>query len=169
MIVTLGLRVLQVIFATIVLALSIVLIKGYGPGHAPSLLDYGAFCGGAALLIALIGVVVAFMDSLQGIIQGALDILAAFFLMAGGIAFAAIIKVGNCNDDSPFGYLDKKIFFPSDSKIYPGHSDKDRAREALADIKSRCRECQADTAFLWFAFACFAATAVISVMGRSRR
>ncbi|RFU35897.1 hypothetical protein B7463_g465, partial [Scytalidium lignicola] len=169
MIVTLALRALQLIFSAVVLALSIVLIKNYGPGHAPSLFDYGAFCGGAAVLISLIGIVVAFMDSLQGVIQGALDVLAAFFLMAGGIAFAAIIKAGSCGDTSPFGYLDKKIFLPSNDKVFPGHSNKQFANELLADIKTRCRECQADTAFLWFAFACFVGTAVIGVMGRSRK
>ncbi|RAL67494.1 hypothetical protein DID88_008249 [Monilinia fructigena] len=47
MIVTLALRVLQLIFAAVVLALSVILIKDYGPGTSWSLISYGAFCGGA--------------------------------------------------------------------------------------------------------------------------
>jgi len=96
MIVTLALRILQLLFGIVVLALSIVLIKDFGPvpegltAHkVPSLIDYGAFCGGAALVIAVVGVVAAFIEGLQGIIMMALDGLAAFFLLAGGIVSRA--------------------------------------------------------------------------------
>lgn len=75
----------QLIFAAVVLALSVVLINQYGPGHSPSILDYGAFCGGAALLVAAVGVLACFVESLQGFITLALDGLAALFLLAGGI------------------------------------------------------------------------------------
>ena len=85
MIITLACRVIQLLFAAVVLALSVVLIKNYGPGHAPSLIDYGAFCGGAGIVIAAVGVVACFLEPLQGIIQLILDGLAAFFLLAGGI------------------------------------------------------------------------------------
>ena len=72
-------------FATVVLALSVVLINGYGPGSGPALISYGAFCGGAAIVFAAVGVLAVFFDRLQGIIMLALDGLAAFFLVAGGI------------------------------------------------------------------------------------
>jgi hypothetical protein len=49
------------------------------------LFDYGAFCGGAGVLFAAIGVLACFMESLQGIIILALDGLATFFVLAGGI------------------------------------------------------------------------------------
>jgi len=73
------------LFAAVVLALSVVLIKGYGPGHSWSLISYGAFCGGAAILIAAIGVAACFVEALQGIIMLVLDGIATFFLLAGGI------------------------------------------------------------------------------------
>lgn len=92
MIITLALRILQILFAIIALALPIALIKGMGPvlptrhlDKAPSLIDYGAFCGGAGLAISLIGVAAAFFEPLQGLIVMALDGLAAFFLLAGGV------------------------------------------------------------------------------------
>ncbi len=67
------------------MALSVVLVHGYGPGHAPSLLDYGAFCGAAALVIAVVGLAATFSERLQGIIILALDGLASFFILAGAI------------------------------------------------------------------------------------
>jgi cytochrome bd-type quinol oxidase subunit 2 len=98
MIITLAVRVLQILFAVVVLALSVVLIRGMGPvfeGHTvqkvPSLIDYGAFCGGAGIVIAVFGVVAAFFEPLQGIIIMALDALASFFVLAGGIVSAFIL------------------------------------------------------------------------------
>lgn len=76
---------LQIIFSAVVLALSVVLVKQYGPGHAPSLFDYGAFCGAASLAIAGVGIVACFYESLQGVIMLALDGLTVLFLLAGGI------------------------------------------------------------------------------------
>jgi hypothetical protein len=49
------------------------------------LINYGAFCGGAGLLCAAIGVVACFFEALQGIIMLALDGLATLFVLAGGI------------------------------------------------------------------------------------
>ena len=81
------------------LALSAVLIKGYdggGSGHVPSLFDYGAFCGAAAIVIGLVGVAACFVDSLQGMITLALDGLSAFFVLAGGIvSFCPLPQVLN--------------------------------------------------------------------------
>lgn len=81
---------MQLLIAAVVLALSVVLVNGYGPGHAPSLLDYGAFCGAGALLFAAVGVLALFIDKLQGVIMLAVDGLATFFLLAG----AAVCEIG---------------------------------------------------------------------------
>jgi hypothetical protein len=75
----------QLIFSVVVLGLSVVLITQYGEGHAPSILDYGAFCGGAALVIAAVGIVAAFVEALQGTIMMILDGITTFFLLAGAI------------------------------------------------------------------------------------
>lgn len=73
----------KLLIGAVVLALSVILINGYGPGHAPSLLDYGAFCGGAGLLIAIGGLAAIFFEPLQGMIILGLDGIASFFLLAG--------------------------------------------------------------------------------------
>ncbi|KAA8572457.1 hypothetical protein MFRU_003g03220 [Monilinia fructicola] len=161
MIVTLALRVLQLLFAAIVLALSVILIKDYGPGTSWSLISYGAFCGGAAIVIAAIGVVACFLEALQGIIMLALDGLASFFLLAGGIAYAATIKVGSCSN---IDYLSNhnNPFVPGPGKTYPS------AQAAFDDVKARCQETQASTAFIWFTTACFIGTTVIHFLGSKR-
>lgn len=76
---------LQALFAIVVLIISIVLIHGYGPGHDPSLINYGAFCGAGGLLFAAIGVGALFFEAIQGIVILALDGIASFFLLAGGL------------------------------------------------------------------------------------
>jgi hypothetical protein len=78
------LTLLQIIFSAITLALAAVIISKYGP-DAPSLISYGAFCGGASILFALIGIAACFFEKLQGIIMLALDALTTLFLLAGGI------------------------------------------------------------------------------------
>jgi hypothetical protein len=183
----------QVIFAGVVLALSIILIKDFGPGRSWSLTSYGAFCGGASLLFALLGVAACFVDALQGIVMFALDGIASFFLLAGGIvcypsflssstpnnfqprltpnlqAYAATIKVGNCADIYYLADHDNP-FAPSANKIYPGvgGDEKKYARAVLDDATTRCRETQASTAFIWFLAACFVGTLAVSFMGRKK-
>jgi hypothetical protein len=186
MIVTLAIRVLSLIFAAVVLALSAVLIKDFGPGKGPALIGYGAFCGGAGLVIGAVGVIACFFDKLQGIIMLALDAFASFFLLAGGIvrppfpfyldhsltkvtqAFAVTIKVGSCTD---ILYLNghSNPFAPSQDKVFPGVGDNAEkyAKAILDDATYRCRMSQADTAIIWFLFGTFLAALVLSFVGRS--
>ncbi|TVY41928.1 hypothetical protein LSUB1_G000798 [Lachnellula subtilissima] len=159
MIVTLAVRVLQLVFAIIVLALSIVLIKNFGPvyegakeGKVPSLIDYGAFCGGASIVIAIVGVVAAFFEALQGVIVLALDALASFFLLAGGLLEIAQISADEMKN---YGIDPTK------------HQDK-YAKAVLADDTYRCQILQAETAFVWFLFACFLGTTALSFTMRSK-
>jgi len=149
-------RIAQLLFGAVSLALSAVLIAQYGPGgHAPSLYDYGAFCGGAAIVIALVGIAASFNDGLQGAVMLVIDGLAILLLLAGGIAFAAKLKVGSCNDILYF--LESDVFLPSLQKL-EGLSDKD----TINVIQGRCRMAQADTAFLWLTFACAVGAALLS-------
>ncbi|KAG9235510.1 marvel domain-containing protein [Amylocarpus encephaloides] len=179
MIVTLAVRVLQVLFSIVVLALSVVLIKGWGPetgGHEKpteeALKGYGAFCGGAGILIAVVGVVACFIEKLQGIVILALDAVASFFLLAGGIAYAAKVGVGNCGDitkDSTIdSYMGKHLnmFRSSKYKDYDGNAEQ-RFQKSLDDIGSRCRIFQAETAFLWFMSVCFVVTLALTFLSRS--
>jgi hypothetical protein len=94
-----------------VLALSVVLVNGHGPGHAPSLLDYGVFCGAGALLFAVVGLAAIFFEPLQGIIILAVDGIASFFLLAGAaVSCSVVIKAANVNsaNDSSLRHLRRK-------------------------------------------------------------
>ncbi|TGO11444.1 hypothetical protein BTUL_0109g00080 [Botrytis tulipae] len=164
MIVTLALRVLQMLFAAVVLALSAILIKGYGPGHSWSLISYGSFCGGAAIIIAAIGVAACFVEALQGMIMLVLDGVASFFLLAGGIAYAATIKVGSCSDFDGYVNLHNNPFGFSLYKYPRGLT----IQKAIDDATGRCRETQASTAFLWFAAACFVGTTALHFLSSKR-
>lgn len=84
------LNLFQIIFSAITLGLAAVLISKYGPGSAPALYSYGAFCGGASILFALVGVAACFVEKLQGLIMLALDGLTTIFLLAGGIVSYSI-------------------------------------------------------------------------------
>jgi len=166
MIVTLAVRVLQLLFAAIVMALSVVLVDQYGPGHAPSIYAYGTFCGGAALIIGAVGIAACFVEKLQGIIMLGLDAFASFFLLAGGIAMAVTFKVGGCTD---LDYIDKHATFganPDQAKFYNG--DTFSNGKYIDDVEARCRMSQADTAFVWFTFAAAAGALALSFMVRSR-
>jgi len=171
MVITLFLRVAQLLFAAVVIALSAVLINGYGPGHNPSIIDYGAFCGGAGLIIAVVGIAAIFFDALQGIIVLALDAFAAFFLLAGGLAFAVTIKVGSCADQSDDGYLARHLgtFAPSLNKYDNDNNANQEATDLTNDTISRCRMIQADTAFIWFLSGCFLVTVVLSFLNKSSK
>jgi len=66
--------------------------------------------------------------------------------------------VGDCGDHSPVGYVlnsgHRQVFWASDTKIYGQKKLSDRVTAKLDDWTSRCRMAQADTAMLWFTFAC---------------
>ncbi|KAL2068161.1 hypothetical protein VTL71DRAFT_16259 [Oculimacula yallundae] len=166
MIVTLGLRISQLLISAVVLALAVVLINGFGPGHAPALLGYGAFCGGAALIIAAIGLTAVFIDKLQGVIMLALDGLASFFLLAGAAAWAAKVKTGDCTKESYWLSIRSILDF-SDKKTFPGKNQKQVTKNAKDFIITRCRMEQAETAVLWILVICFLATVILAFFGRS--
>ncbi|CAG8974971.1 hypothetical protein HYALB_00012094 [Hymenoscyphus albidus] len=176
MIVTLAARGFQLLFAAVVLGLSVSLITGFGPTSLggnkdkmpeSTLIIYGAFCGALGLLVSLIGIAACFVEAIQGIIILALDGLSAFFFAAGGIAFAVKTGVGSCSDGrlSLDTYLNKHVnlFRPSQLKFTNDSSRKDIFNE----LTSRCRMVQADTAFIWLMFGMVVVTAALSIFGKS--
>jgi len=146
-----------------VLALSTVLVNGYGPGHAPSLLEYGVFCGAGAFLFAAVGLAAIFFEPLQGIIVLGVDGVASFFLLAGAAAFAAEVKTGDCTSQEYLSGSLWKVIRTSPDKSY----NDDQA--VLADATARCRMVQADTAFIWILFICFLGTVALAFFSKSSR
>lgn len=83
------LRAFQLLFAVVVLGLSISLIKGQKVGAAPTRQGYSAFAGAFGLVVSLFGITAIFVDSLASLFGGlatqALDGLAFLALLAGGV------------------------------------------------------------------------------------
>ncbi|KAF8862051.1 hypothetical protein BDZ45DRAFT_687065 [Acephala macrosclerotiorum] len=173
MIITLAARGAQILFGVVSLILSIVLITDFGQGHNPSLINYGAFCGAGALLFAIIGVGALFFEAIAGIVILAIDGIASFFLLAGGLAFAIKVKVGDCSDVSDFGYIAKHVtlFGPSVYKYLEKDTGNTGAyeRDFDADCTYRCRLIQANTALIWFLFGTFLVTLALSFTNKTTK
>jgi hypothetical protein len=80
----------QVIFAVIVLGISVDLARGQETAleSVPAATGYAAFCGAFGTLAAFIGVASLFVSSLEGIVTWALDGLSSLTMLAAGIVRA---------------------------------------------------------------------------------
>ena len=73
---------------------------------------------------------------------------------------------------SPTGYAlggrenKRQLFWPSNDKFNNIRNEDKRARAVYDDITSRCRMAQADTALLWFTFACTVAAVALSFLSK---
>jgi hypothetical protein len=82
---TLVVRFFQILFAIVVLGLSITMAKWQVFGKPPPTTEYGAFSGGFAFLVGLVGVAAVFVEAIPGLIMAGLDALAAILTLAAGI------------------------------------------------------------------------------------
>lgn len=101
----------------------------------------------------------------------ALDAFATFFLLAGGLAMAVTFKVGNCSDwNFPEGYMWKmaaeKNGGPFNTSAWK--TSDNSIKRTQDDLTGRCMMAQADTAFVWFAFAAAAAALALSFLVKRR-
>jgi hypothetical protein len=80
----------QVIFAVIVLGISVDLARGQETAleSVPAATGYAAFCGAFGTLAAFIGVASLFVSSLEGIVTWAVDGLSSLTMLAAGIVRA---------------------------------------------------------------------------------
>lgn len=85
MIPTLVTRIFQMIFAIIVLALSVRAAKWQLVGAVPTTTAYSAFAGAFAILVTLVGLAALWLSAIPKIIVSGLDGLASILLLAGGI------------------------------------------------------------------------------------
>ncbi|KAF3930338.1 hypothetical protein ABW19_dt0206762 [Dactylella cylindrospora] len=89
------------IFAAIVLALSIVLLQGQRSGDAPIITKYSIFLGGFGMFMAVFGVLSQIFRVLRNSkTVGAFDFVTALFQFAGGVAMAVELGPGvnSCNN-----------------------------------------------------------------------
>ncbi|KAB8737514.1 hypothetical protein FH972_026473 [Carpinus fangiana] len=142
-IVNLAMRGLQFFWALLVLALTGNMIAEARSGN-PSTVNYAIFCAVFALLslFYLIPATISEGFAISPILLIALDVLNTLFWFCAAVALSAYLGVHSCGNED---YL-------RNNEITNGADN----------MSKRCHEAQASTAFLWFGFAAFAASAVLS-------
>jgi hypothetical protein len=78
-------RALQLIFAIVVLALSIRASKWQVYGSVPATTAFAASTGGFAVLVSLVGIASIWISAIPALIMSMVDGLASVLLLAGGI------------------------------------------------------------------------------------
>ncbi|KAL2054451.1 hypothetical protein ABVK25_005199 [Lepraria finkii] len=157
------LRGLQIFFAVVILGLSGHLVASQSLGGAPSVTNYEVFLGIWLLVISFLGLAATKVDALAGIVGVALEGLSLLFAFAGGTAMAAKLGVHSCScslDHQSCPYLVNNV-------VINGGRDKNGFDPNVNRVM-RCREAQADTAFIWFAFGTFLATFALALLSSRR-
>jgi len=112
-----------------------------------SVVNYDMFVAVFAMLSLFYLTAIAFNDSFMGhgAIPLALDVLNVIFWFCAAVSMAAELGVHSCDNQ--------------------GYTHHNKITDSSHDYSGNCREAQASTAFLWFGFAAFCASAVFSAMG----
>ncbi|KAM0798092.1 marvel domain-containing protein [Usnea florida] len=137
----LALRGLQLFFSILILGLSGHLVANQAYGGAPSATNYNVFLGIWLFVTAVMGLAASVLEVLGGVVGAVADGLSVLFAFAGGVAYAAKLGVHSCSRTS---------YTSTNSIINGGIKDN---KIGPVNLKHRCQEAQADTAFIWFAFA----------------
>jgi protein-S-isoprenylcysteine O-methyltransferase Ste14 len=85
MLATLITRVFQLIFAIIVLGLSVRAAKWQEHDSVPATTSFNAFAGALTALVAIIGIAAIWFSAIPSLIMSGLDGVTALLLLAGGI------------------------------------------------------------------------------------
>lgn len=140
--INIAMRGLQFLWALLIMALvGDMIATSFAGDH--SMVNFDMFVAVFAMLSLFYLIAATIMESIfVPIAVITLDVLNTVFFLIGGIATAAYLGVHSCSNDE---YTERNV-------ITNGSHNRGK----------RCREAQAVTAFLWFGFAAFAASAVLS-------
>ncbi|KAI9735947.1 MAG: hypothetical protein M1834_001413 [Cirrosporium novae-zelandiae] len=113
----------------------------------PSIINYDMFVAVFAMLSLFYLIAADYSESfiIHPMIMLGVDALNTIFFFCGAVAMAAKLQVHSCSNES----------YTSTNSITNGASNTEK----------RCREAQASTAFLWFGFACFATSLILTILG----
>ncbi|KAL2006914.1 hypothetical protein VTN00DRAFT_9582 [Thermoascus crustaceus] len=143
-IVNLTLRVWEFIWTILVMALIGNIIAQAFAGN-PASVNYIMFVSAFSMVSLFYLFPASWSETLRGhpIIMFIVDMLNAIFFLVGGIVLAARLEAHSCSNDH----------YTLTNNITNGtHKHREK----------RCREAQATTAFLWFAWACYTASMILS-------
>jgi len=141
--INLAMRGLQFFWTLLIIALVGNMIATAFAGN-PSIVNYDMFVAVFGMLSLLYLIPATFNESLafHPALMVGLDVLNTLFFFVGGVATAAELGVHSCGN--------------------AGYTASNKVTNGSHDMSKRCHEAQASTAFLWFGFAAFAASAVLS-------
>jgi len=147
-IINLAMRGLQFFWALLVMALVGNMIHDAYAGN-PSIVNYDMFCAVFAMLSLFYLIPATLKEDFQfhPMLMIGLDVLNALFWFCAAVAMSAKLGVHSCGNSS----------YTAHNSITNGASNRTK----------RCHEAQASTAFLWFGFAGFVISAVLSALGGS--
>lgn len=113
----------------------------------PAIINYDMFVSVFGMLSLFYLFPASFTDSLtfHPMIPLILDVLNAIFWFCGAVATAAYLGAHSCSNMN--------------------YTENNFITNGAYDMGKRCREAQASTAFLFFGWACFTASAVVSGLG----
>jgi len=162
---TVVIRLAQLVFSTIVLALSVVLIQGQRSGDAPVITKFSAFLGGFGILMALFGVTSQIITLLRNSkITGAVDFIAGLFQFAGGIAMAAQLGPGvnSCSN---------KLFRETNDIINGGYVVVGGRNLVYKNTPfvSRCKMASSIAAFEFLAGMAFVVSGILMILASQKK
>jgi len=145
-VINLGLRGLEFLWTLLIMSLVGNMIADAFGGN-PSIVNYDMFVSIFAMLSLFYLIAIAFNEGFMGhgAIPLVLDVLNTLFFFCGAVATAAKLGVHSCGSTS---------YVTTNSVTNGSHNPG-----------KRCHEAQAATAFLFFGFACFAASTFFSFLG----
>ncbi|KAK3217433.1 hypothetical protein GRF29_1g3057418 [Pseudopithomyces chartarum] len=168
------LRGFQLVFASVVLGLSVSLVRAQAEGsNSPISLRYASFVGGLTFIAAIIGIAAEWVSVLQGKVGLLIDGIVTLVNVAGGVLLAIQIGGAKCSDKSDryrFDVLLKNHLFTggcakTDDGVeicynwLPGRENQ---------LNARCMMCQADTVFMFFIVAVLLASGTMSFLRMKR-
>lgn len=130
----------------------------------PATINYNIFVAVFGMLSLFYLIPAAWSDSFQGhaLLPIVLDGLNMLFFFAGGTALAAGLGVHSCSNGVSCPI--ELIYVTSNIRMQD-YTRSNHITNGAGNTKGRCQEAQAATAFLYFAWACFTASFVFSVLG----
>ncbi|RMD44865.1 hypothetical protein DV735_g316, partial [Chaetothyriales sp. CBS 134920] len=144
-IVVLSLRVVEFVWTLLVMALIGNIIDEANHGN-PASINYSMFVSAFSMftLFYLFAAAINENYAVHPILPIIIDTLNAIFFFCGGVALAAELGAHSCSNKS--------------------YTHRNHITNGADDTEARCREAQASTAFLWFGWATYTASVVISVI-----
>ncbi|KAI9858467.1 MAG: hypothetical protein M1824_004334 [Vezdaea acicularis] len=140
------LRLLQFFWSLLILALVGNMIHDATAGN-PSVVNYQIFVGAFSMLSLLYLIPATFREEFSVHPAGPplLDLLNTLFFFCGAVALAAKLGAHSCGNK--------------------GYIKSNSVTNGAKNMSKRCHEAQATDAFLFFGFACYAASLVFSALG----